>query len=713
MTRRLPLSVQHEVPGFVGPLSIAALWLAISAGQFDTSNPRLLFPFVVVLLLPPVGRAVWSFIARRPVVTGALDQRLVGADLLLLTIALLQASRGTDSPLVLLLYAAACALGLSLGVRKIAPAVVLATSALLLGALRGALGGDGLGLCSVLLGLVGFALLPPLAISRVRDEVFEARETLRVIEKTAKHLGHDSSARQDRVRRASFAPEDVEAEIQALGLRAREWLATTCRALVSGTGADRCLIYRLDEEEGTLELQAYSGEASDVLSSVSRREGAFAVVFKTGVPLLMPSVSKPYGGLSYTDDPDAIGSFAVIPVMRGPEELWGAIVLDAPDQVSVTEKDPELVSGVAPLLVTLFDQLADLTAYRRGSSEDKMLHETSQVLAEQDNLDDLSRVLVERTTEMVGAQAGALALLREDSSLEVIRAIGFDPDPDGIHFPFDKTASLLAQSIRYSHTITQTGLGSDRREALLFGAEYGPSEGFTDVMVMPLLKPGATERVCLGAVCLCRDGNRPFGGDEESRAEMLSNQAASHIMNIWLLEDSRTQASTDGLTGLPNRRAFVEKLNEMLHRGARFGTPVSLLILDTDHFKNVNDTYGHPVGDQVLRRLAGLLSDSVREAVDMAARYGGEEFAVLLENTPHDGALKLAERLRSALEAETFIHIEGSQAIQFHVTMSIGVASYPESGDAMVLVGKADEALYEAKQSGRNRVISAHGVGTP
>ena len=228
---------------------------------------------------------------------------------------------------------------------------------------------------------------------------------------------------------------------------------------------------------------------------------------------------------------------------------------------------------------------------------------------------------------------------------------------------------------------------------------------------MPLCKPGASgdSRICIGAICLCREDGLPFQEDEQGRTEMLTNQAAAHIMNLRLLDESRTRAATDGLTGLPNRRAFVEKMDEMLHRAARFGTPVSLLIMDTDHFKNVNDTYGHPVGDQVLKRLAGLLHGSVRDKIDMAARYGGEEFAVLLENTAHDGALNLGERLRSALEDETFIHMEGSNANQFHVTMSIGVASYPEAGDAMILVGKADEALYEAKQTGRNKVVSAHG----
>ena len=712
MTHNLPLSVQHEVPSFVGPLTTFLLWLAVAMGQFDADGGRWFFPYCVVLLLPPVGRSVWSVMVRRPVVTGPLDQRLFGADILLIAVALLQAGGGMSSPLVLLLYTTACALGLLAGVRKVIPAVFLAATALLLGASRGAIDGDVLGLAAALLGMIGFALVPTALMARLRDEASQARETLRVIEKTARDLDHDSIRRLDPVRKASFAHEDVEADLAALGLRARDWLASTSTTLANGTGADRCLIYRLSGDESTLELQAASHEPIGVARRVNRREGVFAVVFKTQTTLLMSTVSPSYGGLAYIDGGSEIGSLVVVPIPREGSLPWGAIVLDTVEPDCLDKTAQALVEGIAPLLSTLHEQLTDLTALRRGSGEDKMLHDISQALVEQEDTDGLAQVLVERTAQLVEAQAGALAMLQDDSSLLVVRSTGFPVDPTGLRFAFDKTASLVAQSIRYSQIITQTGLGGGRRSAQLFGAEYGESEGFSDVTVLPLVKPGTggEERVCMGAICLCRDDDRAFAEEETSRAEMLSNQAASHIMNLRLLDETRTQAATDGLTGLPNRRSFVEKLDEMLHRAVRFGTPVSLLIMDVDHFKSVNDSYGHPVGDQVLRRLAALLSNSVREAVDLAARYGGEEFAVLLENTPHDGALKLAERLRTALEEETFLHMEGSQATQFHVTMSIGVASYPEAGDAMVLVGKADQALYDAKESGRNRVVSAHGA---
>ena len=709
MTQRLPLSIQHEVPGFIGPLTTGLLWLAVTLGQFDPVGERLLYPYVVVTLLPPVGRGVWSFLVRRPVVTGVLDQRIVGSDVLLLTVALLQAASGTSPLLLMLMWAVSCLAGLILGPRRVAPAIALTAVALLVSSLVGAVAMNVSGVAAAVVGLVGFGFGPAYALYRTRQQGSRAQEKLQALERTARDINRDSIERQDEVRHAAYTPEVVEKELQALGVQSRHWLDQTCRTLLAGTGADRVLVYRATHE-GDLELQAHSDEADGVVQVVRPREGVFGVVFKTGESLLMPTVGQSQASLSYTHDAGGVGSVLAVPLLQRDGAPWGIVILDSATPEGLGEPDRGLAEGVARLLLTLFEQLTDLTAYRRGSGEDKMLHETSQALAEQDGLEPLGEVLVERCTQLVNAQAGALTMAQDDGTLEVLFSTGFPDDPTGAVFPFDKTTSLVSQAMHYAHTITRTGLGDARKHATLFGPDRGPDEAFTDVMVMPLWKPGAAgdARVCIGAICLCRDDGHEFQEEDQGRTEMLANQAAAHIMNLRLLDESRTQAATDGLTGLPNRRSFVEKMDEMLHRAARFGTPVSLLIMDTDHFKNVNDTYGHPVGDQVLRRLAGILHDSVRDKVDMAARYGGEEFAVLLENTPHDGALNLGERLRTALEAETFIHMEGSQAIQFHVTMSTGVASYPEAGDAMLLVGKADEALYEAKQTGRNKVVSAH-----
>ncbi len=707
MNSRLPLSIQHQVPAFLGPLCTLLLFAAVALGQFELNGDRdpLLAPFSLILLLPPIGRTVWSIVVRRPVVTGRLDQRLLGADLLLLAVALLQGEEGTRSPVVFLLYAAACGLGLMFGARRVAPAVVLAAVALLGGFAIGAVEGGLLGLLVTTLGLVAFAFVPPSAVSRAQTQASEARRRLETIENAARDLGEDSARRQQQVRQADYTPEAVEADLHAMGERIQQWLWDICRTLVSGTGAERCLAYRPAAEGGELHLAAHSADPGEVARSVLAREGVFGVVLKTGESLMMSTVKQPYAGLAYAEGDPPVGSLLVVPLLMH-QQLWGVLVLDAPEPERITPRDRTLVEGVAPLLLLLLDQLADLTAYRKGSSEHKLLHDISQALAEQESLDAVARILVDRSRGMVDAAGGALALLDRDATPHVVFGSGFTRDPTGLIFPFDSTTSLLAQCIRYGRAISRSALHREKRPPMLFGPEYGPSAAVSDLLLVPLLEPGSAdeERRCIGALALCRSDDRPFAEDDRDRVEMLTHQAAAHIRAIGLLEDTRSQAATDGLTGLPNRRSFVERLDEMLQRAERFGTPVSLLMLDVDHFKHVNDTYGHPVGDQVLRKLAELLAGSVRDAVDMAARFGGEEFAVLLENTAQDGAVKMADRLREALAAETFVHVEGSNTIPFQVTMSLGVATTNGPEDPHTLVDRADQALYRAKEGGRNRV---------
>ena len=176
-------------------------------------------------------------------------------------------------------------------------------------------------------------------------------------------------------------------------------------------------------------------------------------------------------------------------------------------------------------------------------------------------------------------------------------------------------------------------------------------------------------------------------------------------------------ALRDGLTGLYNHRYFQEALTAELARGARYGNPVGVVFLDVDHFKNYNDQLGHPAGDELLRQLARILTDtgelpalrSRGRITDIAARYGGEEFVVLLPQTNKEGSIVRAQRLRQSIDAFEFVdqHVQPGGSL----TVSVGVAAFPD--DARVkdlLISAADRALYAAKHAGRNRVYVA---GTP
>ncbi len=167
-------------------------------------------------------------------------------------------------------------------------------------------------------------------------------------------------------------------------------------------------------------------------------------------------------------------------------------------------------------------------------------------------------------------------------------------------------------------------------------------------------------------------------------------------------------AVTDGLTGVFNHRRFQETMQAELVRAERHRRPVSVLMVDVDFFKKVNDTLGHPAGDDLLRRLAQVLGQDLRQT-DLIARYGGEEFAVILPETSKTEAMQVAERMRVAVEER--INAEGNWPNR--VTVSIGVATYPEDGkEGEQILVAADQAMYVAKRQGRNRVIGARGATT-
>ena len=168
-------------------------------------------------------------------------------------------------------------------------------------------------------------------------------------------------------------------------------------------------------------------------------------------------------------------------------------------------------------------------------------------------------------------------------------------------------------------------------------------------------------------------------------------------------ESLRRMSQTDGLTGVDNRRHIEERLTEMFDHAARLNEPLAVVMCDVDHFKSVNDTYGHQAGDAVLRQLAEVLRQTARE-IDRVGRYGGEEFVVVLPGAGLDDAVAFAERVRRAVAERQFVYEGGT----VRRTLSAGVAAWPnpEMRHQEALVKAADEALYVAKERGRNRVVA-------
>jgi diguanylate cyclase (GGDEF)-like protein len=248
----------------------------------------------------------------------------------------------------------------------------------------------------------------------------------------------------------------------------------------------------------------------------------------------------------------------------------------------------------------------------------------------------------------------------------------------------------------------ETALQSVEAEALSSGSARETTRGETTAIAHPLRGADALNEV-VGVVSVARNGH--FTAGDRELFSYLAGQVARSMENVELHETTARRSVTDELTGLSNRRAFDDALAAEVERAKRFGTDLGLVLIDIDDFKRVNDTYGHPQGDVVLREVARVLRDSSRE-VDHPARYGGEELAAVLPGTDLAGAFHRAERIREEIAELRIPRLDGGGTLS--ITASCGVAvARGTSADSRALVQAADVALYEAKRSGKNKSVRA------
>ena len=307
--------------------------------------------------------------------------------------------------------------------------------------------------------------------------------------------------------------------------------------------------------------------------------------------------------------------------------------------------------------------------------------ETLQIAGDEDEAHQLLQRHLERTLPATSA-----VVLNRNNSADRLEAV--TPLPPGSPLP----ATLRGAEPRSCLAVRsgQTHRENGGRPALLSCPVCASVPGCSSCV--PLTVGGEV----IGSVLLSRPA--PYSEAEEQRIRESVGQAAPVLANLRNLAVAEIRAATDGLTGLPNKRAVTDALKRTFAQAATTKAPLALLLLDLDHFKQINDQRGHAVGDQVLANVGATLR-SVLRARDFAGRNGGEEFAVLLPDTEIGAALEIAERVRAAI-AE--ISLPGTDV---SVTASIGVAGFPGQASTLDRLERlADAALYLAKRQGRNRV---------
>jgi diguanylate cyclase (GGDEF)-like protein len=311
-----------------------------------------------------------------------------------------------------------------------------------------------------------------------------------------------------------------------------------------------------------------------------------------------------------------------------------------------------------------------------------------QVTENEDEAQELLRRHVERS--LPGARAVVLARNNSADRLEPRTSLA---DLDGLRDALVGATPRSCLAVRFGRTHSEGGTRKPLMNCEICGALPGSSS------CEPLLVGGEV----IGAVLT----NQQLEPNERHRRYLREavGQAAPVLANLRNLAIAQLRASTDALTGLPNQRAVQDTLKRMVAQASRTMSPLAALLLDLDHFKQINDVYGHDRGDEVLAAVGVALRNVVRDS-DFVGRYGGEEFLVLLPATDQAGAVQLGQAMRASIAAITLPGFDHA------ITASLGVALLPEDGgDAVTLFRSADRALYAAKRNGRDRLETASTVG--
>ncbi|MBI5189237.1 MAG: diguanylate cyclase [Nitrospirae bacterium] len=294
----------------------------------------------------------------------------------------------------------------------------------------------------------------------------------------------------------------------------------------------------------------------------------------------------------------------------------------------------------------------------------------------------------------LGYHRVAIYMQEDDGNMRVRGSAGFPKQAYGQPFRLDDDEALATLMSRREPVLLDGG-------GVILRTDGKPDDykGERQQCVIPL----AARQEIRGLLLIeRREGESPISEERVGVLQTLAVQMALALDNAAMYKGTLMLSMTDGLTGLYNSRYLYTKIEEEMVRARRYGHPLTLFMLDLDHFKDYNDEYGHLSGDDALRTIARVLRKNSRET-DTVARYGGEEFSVILPETDIEKAATLAERIRAAVEAELMDPGEGRP--KTHITVSIGVASMTEYvRKPEELVRMADSALYDAKAGGRNRV---------
>jgi diguanylate cyclase (GGDEF)-like protein len=395
----------------------------------------------------------------------------------------------------------------------------------------------------------------------------------------------------------------------------------------------------------------------------------------------------------------------VVPLVRADRNA-GFLIAGLPSGYLLPQEDIELLQTIATEIALMMEnaelrQKTELQAHRLDQAI-VALEKISQALtAVTVGTDNLLRAVAHATAEILDAPYASLHLRKSAwrrQFSDVMVGSTSRRELAGIR----QAGELAAERIERPEQVLQLDLVDDANQPLTAARRAGLQQ----TIAVPMCIGGEI----VGVLAVHMRAPRSLERSEIRVLQTLANQAVIAIENAAAYEETKQLATTDALTGVANHRELEAYLDRELQRAAKASEPFALIICDVDHFKQINDSVGHPAGDAVLRHLTrNILVPAVRPK-DLVARYGGDEFVMVLRGADSRAALAIAERIRKTVEGQA-VMVDGKAVSDLSV--SLGIAVYPRDGETrQALIQAADQALYVAKRTGRNRAVRTDGINS-
>lgn len=440
------------------------------------------------------------------------------------------------------------------------------------------------------------------------------------------------------------------------------------------------------------ELSTASDDIHDAPFSIG--DGVLAAVLAKKEAVLLENLRPSYK-IPYYASACPVRALAAIPVIDD-GIVRGVLALDRVDNRPFSPHEHELAAQAARYCLRAIQNERVFVQLERAKVEQGKLYRAAQALGAALSEKDVVEAGVRAAREIASFDLAAVTVWDEATKMHEVCAAKSENREieDLVGQRFKHNTGLVSMVVTNRFPLPYKGEFDAAHQTVLTKRLSWPN--IPSLLVLPLLHHGRP----LGTLILGAKRRQAFGDTVRPTLEVLASHLAVSLSNARMVHKLETMATTDGMTGLFNKRAMLEQASAKVAAAHRFGRKLSVLVTDIDFFKKVNDTYGHDVGDVVIKGLGEILK-RVKRTTDVVARFGGEEFVVLCEQTDEAGAQLLGERIREELSKTVFQSPNGP----LKVTCSVGIATFPEAGGTWdELFKAADEALYVSKRGGRDRV---------